>query len=430
MADNSMTANNTQIMGEEEHMRDGGTTSVLEDSKEVPEKTDQDATPTQQSQEDIPSPAKLKIAHLVEYTDLSGSSLDTEEWDCPFNFDIEHNKALGKESIHNEDTVIQVLTVLRTNLPSETSRIFYGRYRGSTGGIKGVKNILGSPKIFVALKSINIIIQSQLFIDILKGLISYDTGNTLMGEKLQLSEPYSVIGHHLQELKAYLEEKSNNFMNDVGKGVDVGKENDDKKSVDQRTYSHVSLVFEFVSASLNDPIAKEFARYQCGSRYCTYRMLWFHFRPGNTVYVKSDGAVDAYMVQNVDMGGCPLSSSFEYLEPCNITLWNYNFETRHLTRSLKTVTIRPFQGEKLITSLDVVPCNAWDENDNGALRKELVERGKKWISYLSGRYIEYHPEASVVGDKVVRVLSTYVAIQGHIEYADKALMQAGGPGVY
>ncbi|KAL7952478.1 hypothetical protein V8C34DRAFT_116528 [Trichoderma compactum] len=303
---------------------------------------------------------------------------------------------------------MQVLTVLQTNITSESHLAeirrqpmwFDESFIGNTS-VRGTVNILGNPKISITLKSINIIIQSQLFIDTLKGLVSYDTGDTLMGEKLELSEPYSVISHHLQDLKAYLEKEKNNFTINADKGVDIAKETDDKKSVNQEAYSHVSLVVGFVSASLDEPIAKELARYQCGSRYCTYRMLWFHFRPGKTVYVMSDGAVDAYMVKEVDMGGCPLSSSFEYLEPCNITLWNFNFETQHLTCAPKNVQIRPFQGDKLITSLDVVPCEAWDENDNGALRKQLEERGKRWISYLSGRYIEYHGEPSVSGGQVL-----------------------------
>lgn len=397
---------------------------MLEASKELPGNTDQDVTPVQQSQEDIWSPTQLKIVHQVESRDSEGSRVDIEEWDGPFNFEIEHEKALGKEAIHDEDTVLQVLTVLKTDLPAESRYIARRRRRGDiedVTGNTGIRDIMRNPKRFVALQSINIIIQSQFFIDILKGLVSYDTGDTLMGEKLELSEPYSVVSHHLQDLKAYLEKEKENFTNTADKRVDIAKETDDKKSANQVAYSHVSLVVEFVSASVNDPIAEELARYQRGSRYCTYRMLWFHFRPGKTVYVMSDGAVDAYMVKEVDMGGCPLSSSFEYLEPCNITLWNFKFETQHLTCAPKNVTIRPFQGEKLITSLDVVPCEAWDEHDNGTLRKELEERGKKWISYLSGRYIEYHGLPSLSGGKVLEGRA-YIDCASYLENPDISLI--------
>ncbi|KAI0850005.1 hypothetical protein F5Y00DRAFT_268766 [Daldinia vernicosa] len=341
-------------------------------------------------------PEHLNVTHTVEYVDIGGYEITTVEWGGPFELEKEYAKALQSRSMHNKRTVFNVVTVLGTTVPADSRRYSHERSEIIERGI------IGNPEISVTIKSVKLIILSQLVIDVLKTVASYDTGDLLEGSKLELYEPYPLMGHHMEELEAYMgqiEDTStvNNGSNGAKKEAiaEVG-------DIDQEARTHVSLVFDFISQVLRDPIAEERARYQQSHPVCTYRMIWYLFRPGRAVYTMSDGTADACIVDSIDMGRYfSLSYPFEYLQPCRINLWYLDFNGQYITRARKSVVIQPFNGERRITSLNAVPCDIWDKHDAGTLRTQLEERGKKWIGHLPGKQIEYKGEPARPGKTMV-----------------------------
>lgn len=66
------------------------------------------------------------------------------------------------------------------------------------------------------------------------------------------------------------------------------------------------------------------------------------------------------------------------------------------------MTIKPFKGEKPVTSLEVVPCRIWDKTDGGKLRTRLEARGMKWVDHLPGKQVNYRGQPFKPGRTPVR----------------------------
>ncbi len=72
--------------------------------------------------------------------------------------------------------------------------------------------------------------------------------------------------------------------------------------------------------------------------------------------------------------------------------------------------IKPFSGEKPITSLTVIPCDIWDKTDNDELRQRLVKEGRRWFDFLSGKQVEYSGELASPDKKPVRIPCDYLLL--------------------
>jgi hypothetical protein len=72
-----------------------------------------------------------------------------------------------------------------------------------------------------------------------------------------------------------------------------------------------------------------------------------------------------------------------------IKVWSLDFDGKYVGRVGKSITIAPFEGERPIRSLQLVPCNIIDRDDNGKWRAELEENGKKWYQLLPGGQVHY-----------------------------------------
>ncbi|KAK3322848.1 hypothetical protein B0H66DRAFT_620670 [Apodospora peruviana] len=240
--------------------------------------------------------------------------------------------ALSKGLTRNKETVFRTVTVLRATVPADPHRTLFEMSEFLEKG-----SIIGNPQISVAILYNKITIFSGLFIEALGSVVSYDTQDKLEGGKLDLD--------------------------------------DEANAVELETRIHVELVLDYVGTILKAPIAQERVCYQRDVPTCTYRMLRYPFRPGGTVYVISDEAEDAYVVDSIEMEKFSLSSL-----------------------DTKVVTIRPFKDERPITSLDAVPCKIFDKS-------ETVTNGRAYAdptSYygLEGNTPKFKPVSSGTSDTV------------------------------
>lgn len=346
-------------------------------------------------------PEHLRIGYTVEYQDLGDHHITSVDWGRPFHLEKELELVLSKPSTRKKETVFDVVTVLRTSVPADPLRLSFERERLIKRGF------IGNPNISVAVNYTKIVVVSRLFISALKSVVSYDTQDKLESSKLELNEPFALIGHHIEALESYAEQI------DDGSGMDAAASGSNQgfaadaatssgtNSLRRETRIHVGLVLDFVRPFLKDAIAEEVARYSRDAPTCTYRMLWYLFRPGDTVYLKSDEGQDAYMIDSVEMDKFS-PSLMDINQTCRINLWYLEFNGVCITRARQETTIKPFKGERLIKSLNVVPCEIWDKIDGGELRTALEDRGKKWVDHLRGKHVEYRDEPVRPGKKPVR----------------------------
>lgn len=356
--------------------------------KEEEEEGDGNANDKPEGAKPTPISEQLKVTYTIEYRDLGNNHIASEDWGRPFQLERARMAALNKDkgpAENNKETVFEVVTVLQTSIQPNRARPHWETKHTRRS------DIIGNSQISVAVQYTKLIISSRLFIDALKSVVPgpYVTQDTLKSDRLELNEPFPLIGHHLEELETYVQR--------------TGDRGDETEPVDRETRTHVGFILDIVKPILKDAIAQELARHGGPVPTCTYRMLWYLFRPGDTVYVSSDEGEDAYMVDSVEMDKFHLSS-MDVNVVCRIKMWHLDFNGECITQARRETTVKPFKGEREITSLDVVPCKIWDKMDGGELRKVLEERGKKWVSHLQGKQVEYRGEPFEAGKSTVRGL--------------------------
>lgn len=121
-----------------------------------------------------------------------------------------------------------------------------------------------------------------------------------------------------------------------------------------------------------------------------FAQLWLLLKPGENVYVREDGQLNAYVIEYVAGGlntdlrmlGMPIQYA--------VHVWNLINDGRCIRRQSHRVVIPVFDYEKEITTLPVFPVKYHDVTDDGLLRKQLIERGKKYFECAKGpAYMEF-----------------------------------------
>ncbi|KAI0178878.1 P-loop containing nucleoside triphosphate hydrolase protein [Hypoxylon sp. FL1284] len=125
---------------------------------------------------------------------------------------------------------------------------------------------------------------------------------------------------------------------------------------------------------------------------CTFQMLWLLYKPGDTVYTESGGKPAANVIQSVRVDPAALSLQPDKLNPYKITIWYLDFDGLYVRRWSRVVTIAPFDGEREINTLSVIPCEIFDSTDRGQRRQTLESEGERWYRLLSPKQVRYAGE--------------------------------------
>ncbi|OJJ98703.1 hypothetical protein ASPACDRAFT_1244, partial [Aspergillus aculeatus ATCC 16872] len=120
----------------------------------------------------------------------------------------------------------------------------------------------------------------------------------------------------------------------------------------------------------------------------TFKSLWLLFPPGSEVYVQDKGGkLNAYIVEafeaarSSEMGIFGEGQHRTFARPCEVRVWNLTFDGRYLTRSLRTIYIPVFDGERDIRTLPVHPVRFADD-PTGVLYRNLVTRGQRYVRIM------------------------------------------------
>lgn len=231
--------------------------------------------------------------------------------------------------------------------------------------------IINDPSINVYVRSTVLTIHSATLRKTITQSVDYYPSVNLHGESITLEEPYSLLAHHLDDIKS------------IKASQDV--------NTDQEAIEHIDLLLGFLSdAVYKSFIIEEKERHNKGN--CTFRMLWLLFRPGDTIYHGRSGKFSAHVIKSVKTDGAILSENQRELRPYELSIWNLDFNGRFVGRSAAVVIIPPFFGERPITSLQAFPSEFKDKFDGGELRKHLIQNGRRWFKLLGGQQVLYQGE--------------------------------------
>ena len=300
--------------------------------------------------EEPPQPVLYKVQYLDEDEDVVFSKESSEPMEVQNTL-----STLGKP-------VIEVITNVQV----------LGPYKHSNSDKE-------EPRTAISILNTMLKINSPAIIKALQSVTEYYPSQSDSEDSYTFPEPYAALIHHEEELKAYQD----------GFHPNAVKPKDELCQRNANAYEHLSILQNVLSERSGTAVKAERQRHARG--VATFEMLWLLFRPGTTVYVNTaaDGKYDAYVVRSV-------SSSISRGRPTrlNINVWHMNYDGNKVGRCRRFVDQPPYDGEKEITSLNVVPCEFWKEKskegeETRPLKQKLEERGKTFFKLAKRQCMDY-----------------------------------------
>lgn len=219
---------------------------------------------------------------------------------------------------------------------------------------------------------------STAVINAIQSVVNYYPNHSLLGETIDIREPYSILVHHKEELEAFREKFNRDHTNADIHGCVV----DD-------TYEHLGYLLEFLETKIGDQVRKERARWNQQVPHASFEMLWLLLKPGSDVYFDLDdlGSVEPWVVSDVDF--IPQNGSWTQY---TVSLWNLNVADEYIQPNYRTTHIQHFHGEKSISTLTVFPCQYLDTH--ASRKAELIERGKMFFHLRRKRCMYFDGKCS------------------------------------
>lgn len=118
-------------------------------------------------------------------------------------------------------------------------------------------------------------IYSHAVLNALQAVINYYPGHAIVGDHVELYEPYAILVHHWDDLKDYRDK----FSPDV-----LAQDESAKECALTDTYEHLGYLLNFLEEIWGDKVRREQQRWAQPVPMATYEMLWLLLRPGTDVY--------------------------------------------------------------------------------------------------------------------------------------------------
>lgn len=306
-----------------------------------------------------------QIVYKVQYkNDISEQIVYTRESEGPVVVESNGSKRLP---------VLELITNVHTNAALEKD-----------------EQLKEPPQTVLSVERPYLKINSSAIINALQKVVEYYPEQDFSGESIEVSEPFNVLIHHESELAAFRETHA------PGK---IWSEHE-YCAREKNTYEHLGILQNFLKQRVGVSVETEKLRYKRG--FATFDMLWMLLKPGITVYCDTygDGRYDAYVIESVrgDEAEGPTSI-------LRIDMWYLNFDGKRIGRRGLTDYQKRFNDEKRISTLEVFPCEFWEdksaEKNVKRLRESLEERGRMFFKLTSRRCMSYdgltvwHPKRHV-----------------------------------
>ncbi|RFN54455.1 p-loop containing nucleoside triphosphate hydrolase [Fusarium flagelliforme] len=327
--------------------------------------------------------ARPCLQYSIRYLDEAGYHAATEPWHERLDLNTER-----KHVVKNTNVVLEIETIVQTSIKKDE----YRRQYEKDDLLK--KGILKNPAYRLAIMKSQFVIHSKLIMRTLMHLVDYYPAVNLSPEPITITEPYPLIIHHWDVIQAYL--KTFPGHTDYQEGSDsmapfpAGRR---LKACDEETHQHFGMLIESIEPSLLEKVRDEKALWRRSVPMATFPMLWLLYKPGTDVYIDADGDIMAGVVKSVTHQIRHVPGSSAVTGYYRIEYWYLDFDGRRLGRAESSRWIVPYEGEQDITTLGIYPCSFIDDQDDGATRERLENRGEQFFKLLGGAQMEYKGES-------------------------------------
>jgi hypothetical protein len=233
-------------------------------------------------------------------------------------------------------------------------------------------------------------IHSPSVINALQSVVNYYPRHPVIGDPIDIYEPYPILVHHQAELEAFRERFSPEAL-----------QKDDEETKDcvlKDTYEHLGYLLDFLNDCHGNKITLEKERWVQPVPKVSFDLLWLLLKPGTDVYCDSDnlGSREPYIVSHVYIA-IYNKAVFEY----TVRVWQLSGDEYYIHPKEREFTIRRFDGERAIHKLDVFPC---EYLPNHAERKAaLIERGKLFFKLRRKKCMYFDGECSTFPRRTVSI---------------------------
>ena len=209
-------------------------------------------------------------------------------------------------------------------------------------------------------------IHSRSIINALQSVVNYYPYRAVVGDPVEIYEPFAILVHHWDELKSF-REKFN-----PAKVVD-----DTTNCVLNDTYEDLGHLLDFLEADMGEKVRIEQARWALPNPKASFEMLWLLLKPGTDVYYSNgDGTRSAAVVSYVSILGDTEQDrkycvKFWQMQGVESNIQPYEYQRMYLR----------FHGEKPISDLHIFPTQYL--GDNGEFSQRLVEQGGLYCNLLT-----------------------------------------------
>ncbi|KAF2101245.1 P-loop containing nucleoside triphosphate hydrolase protein [Rhizodiscina lignyota] len=218
------------------------------------------------------------------------------------------------------------------------------------------------------ITKIQLYIRSQPLLNALRSVVTYSSDEH-SGEDLEeglFDYPYQLLYHYKDELEVY---------GNCGNCNHTPERNRETKEhiahLISFLYSQTSVNLAEVEKNWNDPVP-----------VVNFKDLWLLYKPGQDMYVKEDGGMNAYVLDTVGGPVPTASGEMDSTNNCFLDLWNIDFDGDTLGRSAKSARVGFFEGPREITSLSLYPRKFHKKPDDMA--QTLIDRGKRFFELSKG----------------------------------------------
>ncbi|OTA96207.1 hypothetical protein M434DRAFT_141672 [Hypoxylon sp. CO27-5] len=234
---------------------------------------------------------------------------------------------------------------------------------------------------------------------VLRALIRYYPGFDVQEREISFIYPFKELFHYWNDLQRIIGEGKNGNAEVIIKNPDTGS--DVIIKCDDLTCEHLLILTNAppVKDAFEKVVKPELQLYDEG--LASYDFLWLLFKPGEIVFTQIRGKIAGFVVMKIthisrNESESPLFNPHP-ADRWELSLWNLAYDNKRLRRQSHNVSINRFYGEKSISDLPAFPTKF--SRNPGALRDELIERGKRYHAIICDEQSHMRYNGFVIAEK-------------------------------
>ncbi|GKZ57903.1 hypothetical protein AnigIFM63309_004159 [Aspergillus niger] len=228
------------------------------------------------------------------------------------------------------------------------------------------------------MKKAKMIIYSLSLLDAIREVVMYYPSQNLVGDEVTVHEPYRVLIHHIRELRELRERLDTSIAaNPVAHLL--------KKCLHLNVLLHfLDPIVQRVASSADKRLLKE-------TPTVIFEDIWYLLKPGTLSYFLNDDIWLGGIIESVQYR--EKTDDVEEAWMVSVVFQDSSFHQHVVGRAPRQISIEAFDGEKVVTTLPVFPCQFHDSQDNGTRRAAFQRRGGLvrdiiWSGYKYMKYSE------------------------------------------